>query len=178
MSYIEARVAKPCEDSVSIGLHGRAKTPGGCPPSAQFDSRRGGRARSTSESGAQPRGRLFPAVVHRFLVHWARPSPSRPAMDTRGGGYALPVSHPTKGRFANPLLECIQNDGGDSPPPFWTVGWVPPCVHRGFARRWTPGEPGVLSPRIPPQHGGIRGSRHIKRLKPLRRLSFVVLNGF
>ena len=34
---------------------------------AHFDSRRGGRRRSTPKRGTQWRGRLFPTVLHRFL---------------------------------------------------------------------------------------------------------------
>ena len=61
---------------------------GGVRVTAHFDSRRGGRSGSTPKIGPQPRGTLFPVVVPRFSSRYSRPSPSRPAMETRGGGCA------------------------------------------------------------------------------------------
>ena len=156
------------------------KRRGGAPPPAQFDSRLGGRARSTGESGAEPRGRLFPAVLHRFLVRSTRPSPSRPAMDTRGGEYALPVSHPTTGTVADPNKPRVQNDGGKSPPPFWTARWVVSIAHRRYARRRTPGEPGAPPNafRLPARREGtIDGKKRCKTAGNTLSRSFEALFG-
>ena len=71
--------------------------------SAHFDSRRGGRGRWTPKRGAQPRGRLFPVVLHRFLQCCTLPSSFPPAMATRGGGCATtPYRTPPPGDSAIP----------------------------------------------------------------------------
>ena len=66
-------------------------------------------------------------------------------MDTPGGGSPPAFSQSSAEGFRDPQVQSVQNDGGDSPPPLWTAGWVAEAVHRPPDRRWTPGEAGATS---------------------------------
>ena len=75
-----------------------------------------------------------------------------------GRGCRLPFWHPSPGRFPDARLKSIQNDGGDSPPPFWTTRLVAARVHRRPHRRWTERKPGL--PRL--NHRRSVGSQPIR----------------
>ena len=74
-------------------------------------------------------------------------------MDSGGAGSPFADSHRTTGGSADPPVGSVQNDGGDSPPLFWTPCWLPARVHRRHARRWTPGEGGSPLPASHPTTG-------------------------
>ena len=63
-----------------------------------------------------------------------------------GKGCRLAFWHHSPGRFPDFRVQSVHNDGGDSPPPFWTTGLVAACVHRRPLRRWTERKPGL--PRL------------------------------
>ena len=115
-------------------------------------------------------------VLHRFLVRCISASPSRPAMNSGGPASLLPVSHRSTGAFGDPKQRSVQNDGGDSPPPFWASGCEISGVHRRFVRRWTPGEVGARPCRIATHHRGIRRSGETKRAEWGRTLSSLILH--
>ena len=144
--------------------------PGRRVASRLFATQRGGLPRSPSAKRPKRRRRLSSAVSNRGLGGRSRPSPSLPAMDTRGGGCHLPFSHRSTGRFADPGAPSVRNDGGYRPPPFRTVFWVAARVHRRPYRRWTPGE-ACRPPRLfAVQHGQIPRSPSPKPLKRRKRL--------
>ena len=124
----------------------RRWTPGEAgPPPRLFAAQHGEIPRSPSPESPKRQGRLSWAVLDRGLVARSRPSPSLPAMDTPGGGCPPAFSQPSAEGFPDPRVQSVQNDEGNSLPPFWTAGWVAEVVHRPPDRRWIPGEAGAAS---------------------------------
>ena len=88
-------------------------------------------------------------LLRRFeaSVGWLTACLAVPTGDGHPGrGCRLAFRHHSPGRFPDFRVQNVHNDGGDSPPPFWTTRLVSACVHRRPLRRWAERKPGL--PRL------------------------------
>ena len=166
VGWLKASIAVPTAD----GLRGSRV------PLRGFAPQHGGVRGSPRWKCPKRRRRLSSVVLDGLLAACPRPSPSSPAMDSRGGVFPpLRASYPTTGGSSDLGIGSVQNGGGHSPPSFCTLRGPLRTVHRLLARRWTSRERVPFPARFGSRRGGRGRSTREYGAEPRGRLLPAVL---